>query len=157
MVDEFAAELPAAALHALRGAGWTPARSVDIRPWHEVLGAEGFVLHPLAKRVLTNFGGLTVRPPVAVGTFRNGDILFEPVLAGSGMFDIAENLKQMFGQEFYPIAEWITNSTVFLGAAGMVVDDHDVDVVHVGDTFDEALRVMLLADRELRVLHEYRR
>jgi hypothetical protein len=155
--DEFTRRLPAAAIRALRAAGWLPQRSVDIQGWHRVLGGEGFLLHPLARRVLANFGGLRVWPPVSVGAFRNADILFEPALAGSGMIDIAENLKNMFGQDFYPIAEWITNSTVFLGSAGMVVDDHDVDVVHVADTFEEALNVMLMADRELPMLHEHRR
>ncbi|MEU4481732.1 SUKH-3 domain-containing protein [Micromonospora sp. NPDC023966] len=155
MAQDFTSRLPAAAVQALRAAGWAPDRSVDVRGWHEILGAEGFVLHPLARQVLENFGGLRVTPPVAVGAFRNSDILFEPELAGSGMFDIAVELKKMFGQDFYPIAEWITNSTVFLGSAGTVVDDHDVEVLHVADSFADALRVMLLADREPPVLHTY--
>ena len=143
------------AVRALRAAGWAPERSMDVRRWHDTLGAEGFVLHPLAERVLASLGGLHVRPPVMVGAFRNSDIVFEPELAGSGMLDVAVNLKNMFGQEFYPVAEWITGSSVFLGSSGMVVDDHDVDILHVADTFEEALSVMLLANRELRVLHEY--
>ncbi|MDZ5446709.1 SUKH-3 domain-containing protein [Micromonospora sp. 4G57] len=157
MAQDFTSRLPAAAVQALRAAGWAPDRSVDVRAWHEILGAEGFVLHLLARQVLENFGGLRVTPPVAVGAFRNSDVLFEPELAGSGMFDIAVELKKMFGQDFYPIAEWITNSTVFLGSAGMVVDDHDVEVLHVADSFEDALRVMLLADREPPVLHTYSR
>ena len=113
------------------------------------------MLFDLAAEVLTGFGGLEVTPPVTHGEFENAPILFEPELAGSGSLDIAVELRTMFNQDFYPIAEWITSSCVYLGSAGKVVDYHDVELLSVADSFEEGLRVMLLADRALPVLRTY--
>jgi hypothetical protein len=154
MVD-YSRRLPPAALGALYESGWRPERSVSVDVWHDVLGAEGFVLHSMAREVLTGFGGLLVPTAVEVGAFRNGPILFEPELAGSGSLDIAHELRQMFEHDFYPIAEWITNSCVYLGSRGKVVDHHDVDLLGIGESFEAALHVMLLADRSLPVLRTY--
>jgi hypothetical protein len=147
--------LPENARTALRAAGWFPERSVPTDQWHQVLGGEGFVLFDLAADILASFGGLEVPPAVMIGEFRNAPIFFEPELAGSGSLDVAHELRDMFGQEFYPIAEWITSSCVYVGSKGTVVDYHDVELLHVADSFEDALRVMLLADRTLPVLTTY--
>lgn len=154
-MNDFINGLPDSARSALLTAGWRPDRRIDVGQWHETLGAEGFVLSDLAMDVLTSFGGLEVAPPVMHGEFENAPVLFDPELAGSGSLDIAEELRGMFNQDFYPIAEWITSSCVYLGSAGKVVDYHDVELLSVADSFAEALHVMLMADRALPVLRTY--
>ncbi|HZB28713.1 MAG TPA: SUKH-3 domain-containing protein [Streptosporangiaceae bacterium] len=152
---DFVQGLPQSAKEALLRAGWRPDRRVDVDQWHETLSAEGFVLFDLAADVLATFGGLEVHPAIMHGEFENAPILFEPELAGSGSLDIALELRTMFDQDFYPIAEWITSSCVSLGSAGIVVDYHDVELLSVADSFEEGLRVMLLADRTLPLLRAY--
>ncbi|GAA4240393.1 hypothetical protein GCM10022254_64840 [Actinomadura meridiana] len=102
--------------------------------------------------MVASFGGLQVAPAVMDGAFRNAPILFEPELAGSGSLDVTQTLHGEFGQDFYPIAEWITNSCVFLGSVGKVVVHHDAELLLVGESFGDALRVMLTADQVLPVL-----
>jgi hypothetical protein len=147
--------LPDDAKGALTAAGWFPGRDVDPGRWHTVLGREGFVLRELTSAAVAGFGGLRVVPAVMNGAFRNAPILFEPELAGSGSLDIAHELRDEFGQDFYPIAEWITNGCVYLGSAGKVVVYHDTELLLVAESFGVALRVMLTADQALPVLKVY--
>lgn len=134
----------------LRAAGWSPDRRVDIDPWQQVLGGEGYHLSDLVAEVLGSLGGLQVRPTVP-GPYA-APLLFEPVLAGSGALDVAEDFEARFGQRFYPIAEWISNSCVFLGERGKVVSYDDIELLDIADTFPAALDVFLLAAAEPTVL-----
>jgi SUKH-3 immunity protein len=154
-VRRFHESLPAEAREALITSGWSPDRQVPVERWHDVLGPEGFVLSPLVADLIGSLGGLEITPAVMEGDFLNAPILFEPELAGSGSFDVALELKDMFDQDFYPVAEWITSSCVYAGSRGKVVDHHDVELLDVADSFEDALRVMLLADRPLTVLRTY--
>lgn len=44
---------------------------------------------------------------------------------------------------------------IYLGSNGMVVGYHDVELLLVADSFEDALHVMLMADRPLPVLRIY--
>ncbi|MDX8048573.1 SUKH-3 domain-containing protein [Lentzea sp. BCCO 10_0798] len=134
----------------LEAAGWYPGRNVSIEAWDDVLRSEGHRLSPAAKEVLTSLGGLTVTPSPAA---KYGERLhFEPELAGAGAYDIAERFEVLFGQTFYPIAEWVSNSIVYLGDRGKVVSWDHVEPLDIADSFTEALDVMLVGTRDPRVL-----
>ncbi|MEU4525839.1 SUKH-3 domain-containing protein [Amycolatopsis sp. NPDC024027] len=144
--------LPPAVVSTLEAAGWSRSRRVPIDGWVEALRPEGFVLSDVAAEVLSSLGGLEV-PPVVKGPYAH-PLLFEPVLAGGGAHDIAEEFEARYAQRFYPVAEWISNACVFVGESGKVVSYDDVEWLEIGDSFGEALEVFLLASRSPKVLRE---
>ncbi|MET8525585.1 SUKH-3 domain-containing protein [Micromonospora sp. NPDC005172] len=52
--------LPDRAAQALRMAGWSPRRRMDVGEWESALAPEGFAMHAPARAFLTEFGGLVV-------------------------------------------------------------------------------------------------
>ncbi|WAL67782.1 SUKH-3 domain-containing protein [Amycolatopsis cynarae] len=137
---------------ALEASGWSAGRRVSIDGWNQVLANEGFFLSEPAAEILRSLGGLEIRPG-ADGPYAH-PLLFEPVLAGSGAYDIAEEFESMFKQRFYPIAEWISNACVFVGEAGKVVSYDDIEWLDIADDFGAALEVFLLGARRPRVIRE---
>lgn len=137
---------------ALEASGWRPDRAVPVEDWHRVLAAEGFVLSDLAGEVLRSLGGLRVDPTVP-GPYHH-PVLFEPVLAGSGSRDVAEEFETLFHQRFYPVAEWISNACVFVGDGGKVVSYDDIEWLDIADSVGAALEVMLLSKGTPTVIRE---
>ena len=146
VVDTFSPEV----LKALQASGWTPDRRTPVEQWDQVLRSEGYYLSDIAREVLESLGGLRIHP-VRKGPY-TADLLFEPELAGSGAYDIAEELEGLFHQRFYPVAEWISNSCVFVGEKGKVASYDDIETLDIADSVGEALDVMLLASRSPRVM-----
>lgn len=145
-------KLPPEVIRALEASGWSRQRLVSIDEWQRTLGREGFVLSEPAAEILRSLGGLEIRP-VVDGPYAH-PLLFEPVLAGSGAYDIAEEFESLFQQRFYPVAEWISNACVFVGEAGKVVSYDDVEWLDIADSFAAALEVFLLATRAPRVIRQ---
>jgi SUKH-3 immunity protein len=143
-------DLSPAVLDLLRASGWHPDRYVAVDAWNAVLSAEGYHLSATAEGVLSALGGLRVKPAFS-GEYAH-DLLFEPELAGSGAYDIAEEFEARYGQRFYPIAEWISNACVFLGEHGKTVSYDDIERLDIADTFPEALDVLLLGTRKPQVI-----
>jgi hypothetical protein len=85
-------DLSPAVRSRLEAAGWRPGRTVPIDTWDEVLRREGHLLSPVAAEILTGLGGLRVEPGPAA-KFRQ-PLLFEPELAGSGAYDIADSFAE---------------------------------------------------------------
>ncbi|MFG1651773.1 SUKH-3 domain-containing protein [Micromonospora sp. NPDC049275] len=52
--------LPDHVAQALKIAGWSPRRRVDVDEWESALTPEGFAMHTPARTFLTEFGGLVV-------------------------------------------------------------------------------------------------
>ncbi|GLZ31964.1 hypothetical protein Lesp02_41520 [Lentzea sp. NBRC 105346] len=146
VVDGFSPELVA----ALEASGWTRDRRVDIEQWDAVLSVEGYHLSDVARELLESLGDLRVQP-VFEGEYRSS-LYFEPEAAGAGAIDIAEELEGLFGQRFYPLAEWISASCVFVGEHGKVASYDDVEMLDIGDTVNEGLEVMVLGTRAPRVI-----
>ncbi|MET8763150.1 SUKH-3 domain-containing protein [Lentzea sp. NPDC004782] len=146
VVDSFSPELVA----VLEASGWTRGRRVDIEPWHEVLGSEGYHLSDVARELLETLGDLSVHP--APQAKYRADLSFDPELAGAGAVDIAQELEGLFHQRFYPLAEWISASCVFVGEHGKVASYDDVEMLDIGDTVNAAFEAMLLGAGEPRVI-----
>ncbi|KAA2265096.1 hypothetical protein F0L68_05395 [Solihabitans fulvus] len=146
VVDSFSPEV----VRALTASGWEPGRHVDVEPWDRVLRSEGYHLSELVRDLLESLGGLRVHP-VGQGEYRAA-LLFEPELAGSGAYDIAEELEDMFHQRFYPVAEWISNSCVFVGERGQVASYDDIEMLDLGNTVNDAVELIVVCSRPPRVI-----
>jgi SUKH-3 immunity protein of toxin-antitoxin system len=146
VVDSFSPELVA----VLEASGWTRGRHVDIGPWDEVLSSEGYHLSDVARELLETLGDLTVQP-TPQAQYRAA-LSFDPELAGAGAIDIAQELEGLFGQRFYPLAEWVSASCVFVGEKGKVASYDDVEMLEIGDTVTEGFEAILLGTRAPRVI-----
>lgn len=149
ILDTFSPEV----ITVLRAAGWSPRRRVPVEPWDCVLRVEGYVLSGLARELLRSLGGLRLQP-LRSALYRDR-ILIEPVLAGSGARDIADEFEQRYGQRFYPIAEWIGGACVFVGDRGMVVSYDDFETLRVGLTPAAAFDVMIVGTQVPHIIRRH--
>ncbi|MEV6873323.1 SUKH-3 domain-containing protein [Amycolatopsis sp. NPDC051128] len=145
---------PSPVLEELRVAGWTPDREIDISAWEAELGSQGYHLTDIAAESLRSFGGLEIGPVNTEGpNFSNDEPLnVDPILAGSGHFALAEELSQELGDVWYPFAEWLSSSSVFVGASGHVVATGLGWIWELGESVEDAIRFALMADHPLRCL-----
>lgn len=115
-----------------------------------MLGGEGFVLSTLARELLEGLGGLRVPSP-GTGPYR-ADLLVESELAGSGALDIADEVETLYGQRFYSLAEWISDSCVFVGEHGHMASCDDIETLDLWETVAEALNLIVLTAEQPRVI-----
>ncbi|RBQ20426.1 hypothetical protein DP939_11635 [Spongiactinospora rosea] len=153
-------EIAFSALHpevvsALRAAGWAPGRKVATAAWVEPLVCEGHVVSPLAEAVLASLGGLVIQP-VAGGEprFSNGEpFSVDPLAAGAGQRELGREVETVLGGSYFPIAEWLSYSSVFLEAGGRMVACGLGWIWELGGTFEEGLELAVRAHRPLVCLH----
>jgi hypothetical protein len=141
-------------VEALRRAGWHEDRQADVSEWVEQLAGQGYLINDMARQVLTLFGGLSVEPVNEVGpNFENGEPLnFDPIDAGFGHHVLAEELHESLGGNWYPIAEWISFSSVFVEDSGWTVATGLGWIWELGKSIAEAIDLALLARRPLLCL-----
>lgn len=109
---------------ALRAAGWSPDRRVDLAAWRASLPEFGW--HDAAERFLHEFGGLRIEvggPGVNVARV---PFEFDPDLAIGEEERFAE-LSDVFGPKFFPVGE-LANGEFFLG-----IDENGVLYRVLGD------------------------
>ncbi|WP_031525611.1 SUKH-3 domain-containing protein [Streptomyces sp. NRRL F-5123] len=147
--------LPPELRRALRESGWGPRRSVDVKPWVEQLSLEGYTSSRQAEEILSALGGLVVVPVNSVGpNFTNDEPFnFDPMSAGSGQRELAREIEDVLGGKYFPLGEWLSYSSVFVESQGRVVAAGLGWIWELGATFEDALRLTLLADRPLVCLH----
>ncbi|MET9261289.1 SUKH-3 domain-containing protein [Amycolatopsis sp. NPDC004079] len=141
-------------LEELRASGWTPSRDVDISSWVTALAPEGYRVSGVAAEALRSFGGLMLGPINVEGpNFSNDEPLnVDPVLAGFGHFALAEELSRELGDVWYPLGEWLSSSSVFVGESGHVVATGLGWIWELGESVEEAVEFALRAHRPLRCL-----
>jgi len=141
-------------LAALKSVGWTPGRTWDISAWVEELGSQGYKLSDVAEAALKSYGNLELRPLNTAGpNFHNDDPLsFDPILAGSGHYPLAEELSRELKGSWYPLGEWISNASVFVNESGWVVATGLGWIWELGSSVDDALDFALRAHRPLMCL-----
>ena len=144
----------ASVLQVLNAAGWTPDRKINISAWVEELGPQGYNLSDVAAQSLRSFGGLELGPINMEGpNFGNDESLnIDPILAGSGHFALAEELSRELGDEWYPFGEWLSSSSVFIGASGHVVATGLGWIWELGTSIEDAIELAVMANRPLRCL-----
>lgn len=142
-------------LAAISASGWVPGRRVDIGPWVTSLEGEGYSVSPIAVEVLSALGGLVVEPTDSTGPdFSNDEpFAFDPVAAGSGQFELAQEIEEVLGGGYFPIGEWLSCSSVFLEAEGRMVAAGMGWIWELGKTFEEGLELAVRAHRPLICLY----
>lgn len=147
--------MPQVLRQALRESGWGPRRQVDVRPWVEQLSLEGYKSSRRAEEILTAFGGLVVAPVNSAGpNFTNDEPFnFDPMSAGSGQRELAQEIEEILGGEYFPLGEWLSYSSVFVERRGRVVAAGLGWIWELGPTFEDALQLAVCADHPLVCLH----
>src|SRR3569833_1694417 len=150
----FAFDFPEKVVCVLSRSGWTRDRFVDISEWEGELGALGYLLIPIAAMALRSFGGLTFSPVNAQGpNFSNDEPLtVDPVLAGSGHFELATDLTAELGGNWYPFGEWLSFSSVFVEDSGRVVATGVGWKWELGESVGAAIAFALATARPLKCL-----
>lgn len=148
------AHFSATVLGALRQAGWRPDRSVDTAHWIDVLEREGYQANEAATAALGSFGGLVIEPVNTEGpNFRNVEPLdVDPILAGSGHRVLADELTGALGGQWFPFAEWLSSSSVFVRGDGWVVATGLGWIWELGRGVPDAIEFAVTAHRPLRCL-----
>ncbi|MFK0249384.1 SUKH-3 domain-containing protein [Amycolatopsis azurea] len=142
-------------LRALALSGWSTGRKVDAGQWVKPLEDEGYRAHPLAEEILAAVGGLSIEPVNRVGpNFGNDEPYdFDPLAAGSGQRDLAEEVEGVLGGNYFPIGEWLSYSSVFVEAEGRVVAAGMGWIWELGSSFEHSLELAVCANRPLICLH----
>lgn len=127
---------------ALRRAGWSEGRRIDLTPWH------GFPLQPFraARDVLAEFGGLhfgEVGPGIDCAT---SDVDLRPNWPNR-QFTGYPDLERSVGQKLYPLgATHRANADLLIDESGRVYELQD-KLQFLAPTFGAALELLLLGKR----------
>ncbi|MEV0148425.1 MULTISPECIES: SUKH-3 domain-containing protein [unclassified Nonomuraea] len=142
-------------LAAIRASGWERGRKVDAAPWVVPLVGEGYRVTALAEEVLSSFGGLTVEQINIYGpNFSNDEPFnFDPLSAGSGQREVAEEIENILGGSYFPIGEWLSHSSVFIESSGRMVASGLGWIWELGGTFEAGLELAIRAHRPLICLY----
>lgn len=143
-----------AVIAELEAAGWMPDRAVDISAWVDELGAQGYRINDLVASALRSFGGLEIGPINTEGpNFSNDEPLnIDPILAGSGHYELAEELEHELGGAWYPFGEWLSYSSVFVSQNGWTVATGMGWIWELGASVEDAIEFALMAHHPLRCL-----
>jgi hypothetical protein len=136
----------------LRACGWTPDRAVDTAAWSDWFADEGYEINSDVLTILRSFGSLTVTPPqLPEARFFSGPIVFDPVWAATGDRDRTAVREQQLDRRLWPLGEWSDVYLVLYADTGEVfADGANLGVLHLGKTFSDALRLLLLAAEKPR-------
>ncbi|MBF6289850.1 SUKH-3 domain-containing protein [Nocardia cyriacigeorgica] len=121
-------------------AGWSPERKIDIQPWLDDLGSQGFSFSQYAIDVLTSFGGLRIPPQKIEGALYAGtEIEFDPMEVGDGMRERYVNIESRLGQRLSPLADCGGESSLLIAENGSILQDWSGGIRLLGETFPDAL------------------
>lgn len=85
--------------------------------------------------------------------FSNGEPLnVDPILAGSGHRVLADELTEHLGGAWFPFAEWLSYSSVFVRGDGRVVATGLGWIWELGHSVPDAIEFALMAHRPLKCL-----
>ncbi|MBA4191569.1 MAG: hypothetical protein C0467_26620 [Planctomycetaceae bacterium] len=107
-----------------------------------------------ALAVLREFGGLTIHPPPSPpdGLFATDDIIFNPYLAADAEFPRVRDWQAWRGTPLSPLGWLATNPGMLLLAPdGETYLTFDNLMWHLGDSFPDALRTLIRADKPFRL------
>lgn len=135
---------------ALKDRGWFEGRAVDLTEVVATLTALGYKVDNDAKDILGSLLGISVDPIVVDGHFKNDEpLVIDPIGVGRRGFGEASELENLLGTSFLPLGWWLCRSHVFFSSSGIVVAYSPGVVWHLGTNLDEAIDLMLLANRPL--------
>jgi hypothetical protein len=145
-----------AVAQVLRACGWTPDRAVDTAAWRDWFADEGYELNGDVLDILRSFGSLTVTPPRRPeAQFFSGPIVFDPARAATGDRSRIAAREQQLGRQLWPLGEWSDLYLLIYADTGEVfADGANLGVLLLGETFAEALHLLLLAQEKPRQIIE---
>ncbi len=131
----------------LRKAGWAPGRRVNARErWIGELEEEGYQCSPEAMSILSELGGLHVKPPKHLGYIHNA-IDFDPVEKTSGEFDMMEVYERKAKEPLFPLGECLCHRILFAGESGKIYVGDICEVIYfLADTIEEALEYLIAVE-----------
>ncbi|MFJ6405876.1 SUKH-3 domain-containing protein [Streptomyces hydrogenans] len=129
---------------AVRAAGWSAGRRVDVVTWTRRLEAAGFEVNDVAAAVWAEFGGLTIKSsPVRVPS---SSLRLDPVDACIDASAEARRLRRRYGENYSPLGMWSIQYTSYVAASGRVIAVGPGFVWQLGSTFAEALTYVVDGD-----------
>ena len=140
-------------LAVLESAGWSERRREDVTDVEQALVNVGFELDPAMLEILASFRGISIplpaRPTMGYH-FRNEDPLVVDPL-GIGLRNVAEarSLEERLGFKFCPFGWWLCRSHIYLSREGFAVAALPGVVWRLGNSFDEAIDFMIMANAPL--------
>ncbi|MFD3456302.1 SUKH-3 domain-containing protein [Streptomyces sp. NPDC058691] len=133
---------------ALVAAGWFPGRFVDMSATAQQFEQWGATMHPLARSILEQLGGLLVGPFVEEGVnYSVEPFVFDPVKTAE--MNIVDELNECFGGPFFPVALMYVNG-IYVSASGLTVCSLQYENWELGWSFGEALERLVCAEGEIR-------
>lgn len=136
-------------LELLRASGWDVDRKVDISEWVAKLEAAGYAMNRESRRVLSSFGGLTVLPATFDRqVYSPSPVRFDPLLLR--WLGRPTPWEQKLGTVLSPLGECHEDSSLFIDEAGRLYAQWDALMECEGESFEDSLRTLLLADRRGR-------
>ena len=140
----------------LRAADWYPGRRVDTRAWVDALRGEDYPVFQEAVRVLSEYGGLTFKPPVRPGSAYGPSLIrFVPLYERTDERPRVEDLEHQVGQRLCAVGDLADGRYSLLVAEdGHVYADGD-QVLDLGATIEDALRQLIeRRERARDITHE---
>ncbi|GAA2163167.1 hypothetical protein GCM10010403_01790 [Glycomyces rutgersensis] len=124
----------------------------------EELRLQGYDLSQVADSALRSFGGLEIMPSNEFGPNFSNDapLIVDPILAGSGHRVLAEELERELGGSWYPFAEWLSGSSVFIRGDGWTVATGLEWIWELGTSLESAIEFAVRAHRPLVCLRVLR-
>jgi SUKH-3 immunity protein len=126
---------------ALRAAGWSPVRSVDISMWVDALGAEGTEHFPRAESILRSFGGLAVRGEGAHAARESFDVNPSHWI---GMRDVIADAEKVLQHRLFPLGELAGDTMLAVLDDGRVISEFQGYVDLLGQDWSSALERLIL-------------
>ncbi|SRR6266404_1525009 len=134
----------------LRSAGWFEGRSVPhlVDYWQAKLESnDGFTLSPVARQVLSEFGGLHIMSKGAGLESARSDINLNPLLAEAEEDRFFTYFSTLKGKQLFPLGEADRGHTfAAIDSSGVVFLIMD-QAYYVAESFDTALESLLLGGR----------
>jgi SUKH-3 immunity protein len=129
---------------ALRQAGWSPGRCIDVTTWVRQLGSVGYMVSPYARQVWAEFGNLNIKsvPSRVPGS----SLRVDPVDAGIDTVDEAQRLGRRLQATFVPLGMWSSQFRAYVSDRGRVVAVGPRSAWFLGDTIEIALRFIVEGD-----------
>lgn len=135
------------------GAGWSENRREDVEDVEQALAGAGYELDENKLEALASLRGISVRlptPQTMYAHFLNEDpFIVDPLGVGLRNITEARDLEGRLGFEFCPLGWWLCRSHVYFSTEGLTVAVLPGVIWRLGDTLDEAIEFMLLANAPL--------
>ncbi len=137
----------------LENAGWHERRVFSFDDWITRLEADSFHVVEPALTWFSTLGGLTITPPAREdASFGSGQFTIDPLWAATGESSRIHCRETTLGQHLTPIGEWSGEYILLVAADRTVFAETTVEVLWMGDSFEDALTRLILADTPPRVV-----